>query len=60
VGDVIMRIGLCLFGPLYLTLEPNLKREIFVYFGIYGLKTTNYIINPLGQGWAIKLARGPL
>jgi len=55
-----MRIGLCLFGPLYLTLEPNLKREIFVYFGIYGLKTTNYIINPLGQGWAIKLARGPL
>jgi len=32
VGDVIMRIGLCLFGTLHLTLGPNRKWEHFCFF----------------------------
>jgi len=32
VGYIIMGVGLSLFGPLYLALSPNHKREIFACF----------------------------
>jgi len=32
VGDVAMRVGLYLFGPLHLALGPKRKRKLFVSF----------------------------
>jgi len=32
VGDVAMRVGLYVFGPLHLALGPKRKRKLFVSF----------------------------
>jgi len=32
VGNVTMRLGFCLFGPLHVALGPNSKWEIFAFF----------------------------